>query len=199
MMTLLGSEESPALIVCGWLDDVIVMQKHLIASEFDVFKCGDSNPIIRFGALDRCEISLQSDSIIIYETIRWPFGKGWKWQDVKFIKYVISREGTVESKEYVLTPPSLTKEEIESGLSYLEKQFQAANLDYDSQIQVIGVAFTLALTGNKEARDYLENIRTLLHTDGHVGETASEAIRNYRQYSEATGTLPQIKDVYREY
>ena len=185
------------LVACGYL---MVRQGRdkVTASEFQVFRCGATNPLLTFSALQTCRIESFASKIKITEISRWPFGLNWSWVDVPIWEYTIYSDiNRSLDKRMVLSPPTLSKQQIEGTLKdyALLKQSLPSNEGNSALAKkvenMIGRMLALALTGNAEGQRHLEIMGFELSLDGYLRELHSEAVNILSIYYREINNLPE--------
>ncbi|MBZ5535523.1 MAG: hypothetical protein LAO31_06170 [Acidobacteriia bacterium] len=190
-----GSASYPGIVACGYLDG---RKNNLTrASEFEVFSCKNTDPLLTFDALQTALIQSVGDHLIITEITRAPFGKNWQWIDVPVWRYVVTRSHTPQiSKVLVLTPPSLTEALISEALALYQRALTLSteSKDYGDTIdEVAGRLTAAALSGNAKAQAALWHVEKMPFEAGHCSEIWSGYVDLYQTYAKETGKVPLLK------
>jgi hypothetical protein len=191
-------QNRPSLIACGYLDKE-KSQKQVIASEFQVFRCGHDKALLTFWALQTCILEAMQSKLVITEISPWPFGANWAWVDVPIWRYVVSTDVDLPiDKKMVLSPPSLSKQQIEETFNkyFLLKQTFLSNKKEISGTEleeIIGRMLAVALMGNAEGLRYLAEMSKNLRFDGYISELHGDAINTYNIYAQESGKVPVLK------
>ena len=78
------------LVACGHED--ARQATMVIASEFQIFRCESSTPVLEFGALQSAQLRARGAALEVVEVERWPFGRDWKWMDVPVERMLLSAQ-----------------------------------------------------------------------------------------------------------
>jgi hypothetical protein len=192
LVFLKGRNNENSLIVCGYLVER-KNSNHAIATEFEVFQCGEKEPLLTFYELHNYSVKTVNSKLVITELIIWPFGQNWKSIEIPYQQTIIKMNPYfVMENKIILEPPELKKETIDKGLKYYESFRNKKDMNLENEEKLVGIIFTIALTGNKRAQKYFGQLWKEIFLDGYSAERYHEAITIYNCYSRATGKVPYI-------
>ncbi len=186
-----GKQKS--LVVCGYLEKQNA-DNSVIAAEFQVFQCGKKEPLLTYGALQKCKLKTNNSKLEIIELITWPFGENWKWIDIPYRQTIIKINPYVKEDKIILKPPKLKKETIDKGIKFYESNRNKNEISIEIIEKCVGIIFTIALTGDKRAQQYLKQMRKEFHLDGYASEIYSDALATYNFYSIERHIIPYINE-----
>ena len=191
LIRIVSSSGHPVLLACGYLEKRQA-DGDVIASEFDVFRCGRKESLLSFGALQTCRLHAEPSRLVVIEFARWPFGHGWNWVDEAAWEYVVSAEGGKRvSKRMVLAAPRLTTAQIAVVLEGYDKcRASLQTCDLEQIEEVVGRTLVAALAGSTAAQQALFSLASELKLDGHGAEVYTSAISLYDAYAKTSRKVP---------
>ncbi|MBN2636694.1 MAG: hypothetical protein JXR61_10525 [Prolixibacteraceae bacterium] len=162
------------LSICGYEEEKI-SKTEVIIREFDIFNCKTGESYITFGALQPCNLSSKTDTIVIKHLAPLPTGKNWKWQLTQVTQQIIYPH----NDSIIITPQKCIykKIDIEQNLTdqffYELEQFKGKGYNKEME-NLIGKLGVLTLNGNIKARNILNDF--IVYMGGGVDGSNSETL-----------------------
>lgn len=173
------------LVACGSEDE-----RHpdrIIASEFQVFECAATKPLLEFGALQTAILRARGPVLQITELERWPFGKAWEWVQVPIYEWHLSSgQGQVPLRRTLPARPAVSEAEVRAFIrEYTQWLSVDANQRSNRAEEYVGRLFTSAVAGDPRAEALFLTMTEDAGLDGAAAETYSEASDTYASLQEA--------------
>jgi hypothetical protein len=190
-LAVVGQAGVPLFIACGYRESKAGVFP-VVASEFEVFRCGNKAALISFDGTETCILTEEKNHLVITETEKWPFAPGWKWVDVPVRQYVVANDSPgLVAKTMVLKAPVLSQRQIGDALDYYARHIHRRGLEEDYE-DVIGRVLAAAVAGNGAARQALAEMPATLNLDGEGAEVYQEAVALYNSTVAAGRQLPDL-------
>jgi hypothetical protein len=174
-LTLIMSS-GDTIAICGYLNKRI-SAREIYISEFDVFNFQTGESYVTYGAVERCHLIANRDTILIETFAFMPAGENWKWSEFKISSRLITSEADnlIVNKEIPLKPSvKLSKEDINHFLTKLEDLKNKGDLI--NAHEIIGRLFVCSISGNQECSRMLNDFPEVFSNtpDGHIAEQWKE-------------------------
>jgi hypothetical protein len=168
------------LVACGCEDE-----RHaetVVASEFQIFRCGSSRPLLEFGALQTAHLRPVGAALEIVEVERWPFGAGWKWIDVPVYQLQLTAKGFEPNHRRTLRlRPAVRPPEVSKFLQEYTQWLSTPSgvRSYASAEELVARLFTATVAGDQGAEKLFLRMRDDAGLDGGAAEVYSMAVQTY--------------------
>ena len=170
------STPNGGVVACGYEDERRV--DTVVASEFQIFRCGGDVPVLEFGALQSAILRETAAALEVREVERWPFGRDWQWVQVPVYEWHLSAsDPEPQSRRTVTALPQVAQRAIDD--------FTANVRSYDSAEEYVARLFTSAIAGDDEAEALFLTMSDNAGLDGAAAETYGQAIATYNAWREA--------------
>ncbi len=164
--------------VCGYERERINDNEVLI-SEFNVFNCVTGESYVEYGAIQKCKVSIENNSLKIIELKYLPAGKDWKWIQVPIgIERIQEKENNLFTSGQI---PDYKKVKIEKNRIekfYTELDIIKSAGKIKDPIIILGKLEILALNGEEKASSILIDFENYFNytTDGEIAEKWKDAV-----------------------
>lgn len=181
----------PVLVACGYRDSKADVYP-VVASEFQVFRCGSGRSLLSFNANETCTLEIVKNHLVVTRVEKWPFGPAWRWIKVPVRTYITDGQSPDRVvTRTVLKLPSLTKRQIGDALDYYARHINQTSFEDDYE-DVVGRLLAAALTGSAAARQALLEMPTVLSLDGASAEIYQDAVALYNAAETPSQRLPGL-------
>ena len=154
----------------------------LVASEFQIFRCGGSTPLLEFDALQTARLRPIASSLQVVEVERWPFGVGWRWIDVPVYEWLITADDPKPGARRTLRiGPSVRPAEISAFLTVYRHWISTpvSHRSDESTEEFVARLFTATVAGDPAAEKLFVRMRDDAGLDGAAAEVYSMATQTY--------------------
>ena len=161
-------------VVCGYSEER--RAEVVVASEFEIFRCGGDKPILTFGAIDTALLRQIPSGLDVTEVANWPFGADWSWIEVPIYRWQLAYGATAApERSVVLTPPAISKERLDALYQwYGDLVRQPAETRAEQTEEAVGRVFAAALADDR-FRPLFKDMREALALDGISAEIYNKA------------------------
>jgi hypothetical protein len=185
VLLTVGTSES-GLVACGYEDER--QGDSVVASEFQVFQCGGTNPLLEFGALQTAVLRGRGAVLEVTEVERWPFGEHWKWVRVPVHEWRLSvKDPQPEVRRTLAAAPEVTGTEIAAFIREYRQwlSLPGATRSYESVEEYVARLFTAAVAGDRDADALFLTMGDDAGLDGAAAEVYGLAAGTYEEWKPA--------------
>jgi hypothetical protein len=172
------------LVACGYEDER--RARSVVASEFQIFRCAGTEPLMEFGALRKAILRNRGSVLQVTEVEEWPFGKQWKWVLVPVYEWHLSVDDPQPKVFRTLTAtPQATRAEIDALVREYRHWLSQprATRSYYSLETYVARLFTAAIAGDRDANAlFLTMSEDDVGLDGASSETYHLAMATYEAW-----------------
>jgi hypothetical protein len=173
------------LVACGYED--VRIGDTVVASEFQIYQCGASTPVLEFDALRTARLRRTGSALQIIEIERWPFGAAWEWIDVPVHEWRLTAEDPASSRRRTLRlKPAVRPSEIANFLRVYGDWLATSARDRScgSAEEFVARLFTATVSGDPDAEKLFRRMRDDAGLDGAAAEIHSMAVQTYTGWRE---------------
>jgi hypothetical protein len=192
LLMTVETDAHAGLVACGYEDER--RPDSVVASEFQIFRCGHPEPLLEFDALQTAALRNTGAALQVTELERWPFGKEWQWVQVPVYEWLLSPHDPRPEFPRIFPPaPAVTRREIEAFIREYKQWISIPGNErsYDLAEQFVARLFTSAVAGEDEADALFLTMRDDVELDGAAAEIYGQARATYDVWREARRRLPK--------
>jgi hypothetical protein len=185
VLLTVGTSES-GLVACGYEDER--QGETVVASEFQVFQCGGTNPLLDFGALQTAVLRGSGAELLVTEVELWPFGEHWKWVRVPVHERRLSvKDPQPHVRRTVTALPEVTRTEIAAFIREYRQwlSLPRATRSYEPVEEYVARLFTAAVAGDRDADALFVSMGEDAGLDGAAAEVYGLAVGTYEEWKPA--------------